>query len=73
MTDLIRMFKDILYAGMFVLAAHYGYNLTDLMVDKKYEYIFYYIPWLLGVGVLLYLTKQRYDAEVKEAEESDGD
>jgi len=71
MTDLIRAITDITYAGLFVLAAHYGYNLTDLTVDQKYEYIIYYVPWLLGVGVLLYLTKNRYEAELKEARESD--
>lgn len=71
MTDLIRAAKDILYAGLFVLTAHYGYNLTDLMIEKKYEYTIYFIPWLFSVGVLMYLTKKRYDAEVKEAEESD--
>jgi len=70
MTDLVRILKDILYAGMFVLVSHYGYNLTDLMVDKKYNYVPYFIPWLLSVFLLLYLTKSRYDSEVKEAEEN---
>lgn len=70
MKDLIRAISDIAHAALFVLATHYGYNLTDLMVNKKYEYIFYYIPWLLGVGVLLYLTKKRYETELKEAKEN---
>ena len=71
MIDLMRAIKDILYASLFILAAHYGYNLTDLMIEKKYEYAIYFIPWLFSVGVLFYLTKKRYDSEVKEAEESD--
>ncbi len=69
--SLALMVKDLLHVAAFVLAAHYGYNLTDFLQEGKTEYLKFAVPWLLSVFLLLYLTKQRYDAEVKEGEDSD--